>query len=92
MAGEHARSEQQENLELDREPRDDDPRPWLRDDPDRARESTGAPPGHQVTPPGGGEPVDREPDEIAEDGGHHTEIGPEHNALRIERDENPTGR
>lgn len=31
-------SEQEEHLELKAEPGEDDPRPWLRTDPDRARE------------------------------------------------------
>jgi hypothetical protein len=92
MTDDQARSEQQENLELEAEPREDDPRRWRADDPDRARESTGAPPGRQITPPGGGEPPDREPDEIAEDAGAYAEIGPEQHGLRVERGERRSGR
>jgi hypothetical protein len=92
MASEHARSEQQEHLELEPEAPADDPRGWQRHDPDRARHATGVPSGRQVTPPDGGEPLDREPTEIAEDAGTGTAVGPEQQAVRVETGDERSGR
>lgn len=86
MTRNEPQSEQQERLELKSEPRaDDDPRPWLEDDPDYARETTGIPLGNQIAPPDGvGDLVDREATEIAEDAGAGPEVGQEQQALRVE--------
>jgi hypothetical protein len=71
------RSEQQESLELEAEARPAE---------------TGLPAGHQVARPDGGEPTDREPTEIAEDAGTESSVGPEQQAMRIERGEDRSGR
>jgi hypothetical protein len=89
MTEKQPRSEQQENLELEREARPvDDPPTWRKSDPDRVEETDARPPAEQFTPPGGGgEAEDREPTEIAEDAGSSYPTGPEHQAVRIEEGE-----
>nr|WP_318307300.1 hypothetical protein [Amycolatopsis sp. MEP2-6] len=77
-------SEQQERLELDRDPEPDglDSPAWDRDDPD-ADASSREP--IQLAPvEGDGPPVDTEPDEVAVDAGTVPAAGPEQAALRVE--------
>jgi hypothetical protein len=92
MTSERARSEQQQNLELAAEPPEDDPRPWLRTDPDVARETDGFPAGRQIVPPDTGRPVDDEPTEIAEDAGTGSTVGAEQVAMHVETGDEGSGR
>ncbi|MFJ7213454.1 hypothetical protein [Amycolatopsis sp. NPDC098790] len=79
-----AGSEQQEGLELDRDPEAGglDSPAWERDDPDAvasSREPT------QLRPvDGDGPPADTEPDEVAADAGPAPAAGPEQAALHVE--------
>ena len=91
MTSERALSEQQQNLELDAEPPEDDPRPWQRTDPDVARETDGFPPGRQIVPPDTGQPTDDEPTEIAADAGAASTVGAEQEAVRVETVDEGTG-
>ncbi|SDZ23808.1 hypothetical protein SAMN05421504_11129 [Amycolatopsis xylanica] len=77
-------SEQQERLELDRDPEPGglDSRAWDRDDPD-ATASSREP--VQLRPvEGDGPPVDTEPDEVAVEAGPALAAGPEQAALHVE--------
>ncbi len=77
-------SEQQERLELDRDPEPDglDSRAWERDDPD-TRASSRRPTQLRAVE-GDGPPVDTEPDEVAVSGGSSPAAGPEQAALHVE--------
>lgn len=89
-------SEQENHLELEREPRLADPRAWQTDDPDNPDNSDGAAtgddptgdqPAEQLTAPdGGGDFGDEEPDAIAEDAGTSYPAGPEAQAMRIDEE------
>ena len=77
-------SEQQAELELASEPALDDPNAWLRDDPDLEPAPSDDDPAAQLTKPGGGEPRDEEPTEIAEEFDPSVAVGPEQQAMRID--------
>jgi hypothetical protein len=79
-----ARSEQQERLELDREPEPGglDSRAWERADPD-SRSASRQP--IQLEPvEGDGPPVDTEADEVAADAGSAPAGGPEQAAMHVD--------
>jgi hypothetical protein len=77
-------SEQQEHLELDRDPEPDglDSRAWGRDDPDTGTSSRE--PTQLQAVDGDGPPVDTEADEVAVEAGTSPAAGPEQAALRVE--------
>jgi hypothetical protein len=84
--GQAVGSEQQERLELDRDPEPDglDSRAWARDDPDAGASSRQP---TQLRPvEGDGPPVDTEPDEVAVEAGSGPAAGPEQAALHIENE------
>ena len=77
-------SEQRQQLELDDDPGDLDPRAWEREDPDNG--SSSRPPIQLEPVEGDGPPVDVEPDQVGVDAGPAPAAGPEQAALHVEED------